>query len=88
MQRYTVIGKDGGGAERATRGREAIIQSVSVNIVRTCSNDQLPKERTKPWAGCTEHKLFAAMYIMEQSTASRTVSGVGLSAEHGSNLLI
>jgi hypothetical protein len=28
------------------------------------------------------------MYIMEQSTASRTVSGVGLSAEHGSDLLI
>lgn len=78
----------GRGAERATRGREAIIQSVSVNIVRTCSNDQFPKEWTKPWAGCREHKLFAAMYIMEQSTASRTVSGVGLSAEHGSNLHI
>jgi hypothetical protein len=78
----------GGGAERATRGREAIIQSVSVNIVRTCSNGQLQKERTKPWAGCREHKLFAAMYIMEQSTASSTVSEVGFSAEHGSNLLI
>jgi hypothetical protein len=64
------------------------MQSVSGNTVRTCSNDQLPKERRKPWAGCREHKLFAAMYIMEQSTASRTVSGVGLSAEHGSNLHI
>jgi len=83
------LGRGGcGGAERATRGREAVMQSVSGNTVRTCSNDQLPKERRKPWAGCREHKLFAAMYIMEQSTASRTVSGVGLSAEHGSNLHI